>query len=201
MAAGEEEENARLELLLKMAGKRKDISTPDVDAAWEDFRARHVGGMRREPREPRRMRPWVAALWGAAAMWCAVMLYEWMEPLWLNPDSGDPFVALRYEQAPRRVVLDNGGGTSQQKNKLTEIYKKLQATTDAIQNYHYDDLFHGEIMAMANNSRLADAMSAYIRMFDGAIKSYFAAGGEQAAALPQMEKSYRNYIQSTPLLL
>ena len=110
MAAGEEEENARLELLLKMAGKRKDISTPDVDAAWEDFRARHVGGMRREPREPRRMRPWVAALWGAAAMWCAVMLYEWMEPLWLNPDSGDPFVALRYEQAPRRVVLDNGGG-------------------------------------------------------------------------------------------
>ncbi len=49
--------------------------------------------------------------------------------------------------------------------------------------------------------QLADAMSAYIRMFDGAIKSYFAAGGEQAAALPQMENSYRNYIQSTPLLL
>ena len=110
MAAGEEEENARLELLLKMAGKRKDISTPDVDAAWEDFRARHVDGMRRAPREPRHMRPWVAALWGAAAMWCAVMLYEWMGPAWLKPEGGDPFVALRYERAPRRVVLDEGDG-------------------------------------------------------------------------------------------
>ena len=60
------------------------------------------------------------------------------------------------EVAAVNILLDNGGGTAQQKNKLTEIYKKLQGTTDAIQNYHYDDLFHGEIMAMANNSRLAD---------------------------------------------
>ena len=44
-------------------------------------------------------------------------------------------------------------------------------------------------------------MSAYIRMFDGAIKSYFAAGGEQSAALPQMAKSYQTYLQATPLLL
>lgn len=58
------------------------------------------------------------------------------------------------EVAAVNILLDNGGGTPRQKSKLTEVYKKLKNTTDAIQNYHYDDLFHGEIMEMANNSRL-----------------------------------------------
>lgn len=49
--------------------------------------------------------------------------------------------------------------------------------------------------------QLADAMSEYIRMFDAAIKSYFAGGGDQAAVLPQMESIYRKYLKSTPLML
>lgn len=60
------------------------------------------------------------------------------------------------EIAAVNILLDNGGGTATQRNKLTDIYKKLQSTTDALQNYQYDDLFHGEIMEMANNSRLAE---------------------------------------------
>ena len=58
------------------------------------------------------------------------------------------------EVAAVNILLANGGGTPKQKNNLTRIFKELQNATDAIQNYHYDDLFHGEIMAMANNSRL-----------------------------------------------
>ena len=58
------------------------------------------------------------------------------------------------EVAAVNILLDNGGGTPEQKSRLAGIFKELQGTTDAIQNYHYDDLFHGEIMAMANNSRL-----------------------------------------------
>ncbi len=49
--------------------------------------------------------------------------------------------------------------------------------------------------------RLADGMSGYIRMFDAAIKSYFSLGGDPAAAFPQMESIYRNYIKSAQLLL
>jgi len=60
------------------------------------------------------------------------------------------------EVAAVNILLDNGGGTPQQKDRLTEIFKELQSTADAFQNYHYDDLFHGEIMAMANNSRLTN---------------------------------------------
>ena len=58
------------------------------------------------------------------------------------------------EVAAVNILLDNGGGTPEQKSRLAGIFKELQGTTDAIQNYHYDDLFHGEIMSMANNSRL-----------------------------------------------
>ena len=60
------------------------------------------------------------------------------------------------EVAAIEILLDNGGMSPSQKNKLTDIYKKLQSTTDAMQNYRYDDLFHGEIMEMASNSRLSD---------------------------------------------
>ena len=60
------------------------------------------------------------------------------------------------EVAAIEILHDNGGMDQAQKGKLTEIYKKLQSTTDAMQNYHYDDLFHGEIMEMASNSRLSD---------------------------------------------
>lgn len=49
--------------------------------------------------------------------------------------------------------------------------------------------------------QLADGMSEYIRMFDAAIKAYFANSGDETAALPQMETIYRNYLQSAALLL
>lgn len=51
------------------------------------------------------------------------------------------------------------------------------------------------------DEQLADGMSEYIRMFDTAIKAYFACSGEQKAALPQMESIYRNYLKSASLLL
>ena len=66
---------------------------------------------------------------------------------------------------------------------------------------HYREQLRLPVCESRIEEQLADAMSAYIRMFDGAIKSYFAAGGEQSAALPQMAKSYQTYLQATPLLL
>lgn len=50
-------------------------------------------------------------------------------------------------------------------------------------------------------AKLADGMSEYIRMFDAAIKCYFAANGEESIALPQMEAIYRKYLQASPLLV
>ena len=35
-------EDARLELLLKMVRKRREVSAPDVDAEWADFKLRHI---------------------------------------------------------------------------------------------------------------------------------------------------------------
>ena len=52
-----------------------------------------------------------------------------------------------------------------------------------------------------NEQQLADGMSEYIRMFDSAIKSFFAHSGDESAALPQMENIYRNYLTSAQLLL
>ena len=49
--------------------------------------------------------------------------------------------------------------------------------------------------------QLADGMSEYIRMFDSAIKCFFANSGEESAALPQMENIYRQYLASAQLLL
>ena len=49
--------------------------------------------------------------------------------------------------------------------------------------------------------QLADGMSEYIRMFDGAIKCFFAHSGDQAVALPQMETLYRQYLSTASLLL
>ena len=49
--------------------------------------------------------------------------------------------------------------------------------------------------------QLADGMSEYIRMFDAAIKAYFACSGDEQTALPQMESIYRNYLKSATLLL
>ena len=49
--------------------------------------------------------------------------------------------------------------------------------------------------------QLADGMSEYIRMFDAAIKAFFACSGDEKAALPQMESIYRNYLKNAALLL
>ena len=51
------------------------------------------------------------------------------------------------------------------------------------------------------DQQLADGMSEYIRMFDAAIKAYFACSGDEEAALPQMESIYRNYLKNASLLV
>lgn len=78
---------------------------------------------------------------------------------------------------------------------------RLPACESRIEEGKYIRAFAPAGSAEFTDQQLADAMSAYIRMFDGAIKNYFAAGGEQSAALPQMAKSYQTYLQATPLLL
>ena len=78
---------------------------------------------------------------------------------------------------------------------------RLPACESRIEEGKYIRAFAPAGSAEFTDQQLADAMSAYIRIFDGAIKSYFAAGGEQSAALPQMAKSYQTYLQATPLLL
>ena len=52
-----------------------------------------------------------------------------------------------------------------------------------------------------SDRQLADGMSEYIRMFDSAIKSFFAAGGEEAQALPEMETIYRKYLNGASILM
>ena len=52
-----------------------------------------------------------------------------------------------------------------------------------------------------SDQQLADGMSEYIRMFDSAIKSFFAAGGEEAQALPEMETIYRKYLNGASILM
>jgi len=51
------------------------------------------------------------------------------------------------------------------------------------------------------DQQIADGMSDFIRMFDAALKSYFASSGDEAEALPQMEAIYRNYLANTKILL
>ena len=51
------------------------------------------------------------------------------------------------------------------------------------------------------DQQLADGMSEYIRMFDAAIKAYFACSGDEEAALPQMANIYRKYLKSAALIL
>lgn len=104
-------EDVRLELLLKMVGKRREAPVPDVDAEWAAFKSRHAGKKMRKPARMRPLRPWVAALLGAAAMWCVMMLLEWAAaPASLEQGLREPFVALRYEGNLRQIVLDNGDG-------------------------------------------------------------------------------------------
>ena len=52
-----------------------------------------------------------------------------------------------------------------------------------------------------SDQQLAVGMSEYIRMFDSAIKSFFAAGGEEAQALPEMETIYRKYLNGASILM
>ena len=63
------------------------------------------------------------------------------------------------EVAAIHIVMDHGGLTPEQKEGITQIYDKMQENTDPFQNYHYDDLFHNEIMAAAGNKRLMEIAS------------------------------------------
>jgi hypothetical protein len=71
----------------------------------------------------------------------------------------------------------------------------------AIEEGKYVRAFAPQGEGEVDERRLADGMSGYIRMFDSAIKSYFSAGGDASAALPEMEAIYRSYLKTAPLLL
>lgn len=103
---GPEREDAYLALLLKMAMRRKHTPHPDVDEEWTRFMARHSNN----PKvfRMRKMNPWVAALLGAAAMWCAVILYDSVGSDFLNNLFDTPVVAINYETYPQRVILNRG---------------------------------------------------------------------------------------------
>ena len=119
-------EDARLELLLKMARKRREVSAPDVDAEWADFKLRHIVKEVQEESKSRPMRPWVAALLGAAAMWCVVMLYEWaMGTARWDSALSEPFVALRYEKAFTSILVSkmNASQLDDCKLSMSEIEK------------------------------------------------------------------------------
>lgn len=58
------------------------------------------------------------------------------------------------EVAAIDIVMDHGGLTPEQKEKITETYQKMQNNKDPIQNYHYDDLYHDAIVVASGNRRL-----------------------------------------------
>lgn len=60
------------------------------------------------------------------------------------------------EVAAVNIVMEHGGLTADQKAAITEIYDKMQANRDPIENYHYDDLFHNAIVEASGNRRLIE---------------------------------------------
>ena len=60
------------------------------------------------------------------------------------------------EVAAVNILLDNGGGTPEQKSRLAGIFKELQGTTDAIQNYLYQ--------ALMDNDREASVQSLTVHL-------------------------------------
>lgn len=60
------------------------------------------------------------------------------------------------EVAAIHIVMDHGGLTDQQKERITGVYNKMQENTDPIQNYYYDDQFHNAIIAASGNRRLLE---------------------------------------------
>ena len=88
--------------------------------------------------------------------------------------------------------------------KLEHHYRtqlKLDECEYAIEMGRFIRKFTPQTDKDLTEQQLADGMSEYIRMFDAAIKAYFANSGDEAAALPQMENIYRQYLQSATLLL
>ena len=60
------------------------------------------------------------------------------------------------EVAAINIIMDNHGMSENQKEQLTQVYHRLQDATELVENYFYDDQFHGIIMSSANNKRLID---------------------------------------------
>lgn len=78
---------------------------------------------------------------------------------------------------------------------------KLPPCEYSIEDGRFVRKFAPESEKELTECQLADGMSEYIRMFDAAIKSYFANSGQEDEALPQMETLYRKYLKSASLLL
>ena len=105
----------KLQQLAKMADCRGRVSAPDIDAAWEAFRIKHIDNHNVVDMNPTvkeapakdvkggRLKMWMSAMAGAAAMLICVMAYE---ALW---GEGDRYIALEYDETPRMITLASNG--------------------------------------------------------------------------------------------
>lgn len=102
--------------LAKMADCRSRASVPDVDAAWDRFRSKHIEAgqnvvkMRAEKAEKtensdraKTLKMWLSAIAGAAAMLVGVIIYN----MW---NDSYKYLALEYDETPRMITLSSGNG-------------------------------------------------------------------------------------------
>lgn len=60
------------------------------------------------------------------------------------------------ETTALHIISEKGGMTTPQKKELTRIFNLLKDSTDLVENYHYDDLFHNAFMMASGNNRLVN---------------------------------------------
>lgn len=60
------------------------------------------------------------------------------------------------EVAAVQILMENGGPSSEQKERLTECFQNLREAAEPVRNYYYDDQFHDRITTMCGNRRLVD---------------------------------------------
>lgn len=101
----ENEEDCRYALLARMAEKRRKVSCPDVEQAWESFSSQIKASAPRRKTVSWRM--WGAALFGAAAMLIGALLYNYF----LHPSTpakeAASVVAMVYDATPQHITLQH----------------------------------------------------------------------------------------------
>lgn len=58
------------------------------------------------------------------------------------------------EVAAVQILMENGGPSPEQKERLTDCFQNLREATEPVRNYYYDDQFHDLITTMCGNQRL-----------------------------------------------